>query len=172
MTKQQPTNNPLPPSTNYHRFITPYGPKRKITKAFVGEGKTKQSFKDECDINKIMARFQQTGLIDFVNNHQARYLDCDGVDYQNAMLTVANANSMFQSLPSSVRAFFENNPALFVDFASDPENLPKMHEMGLTSPDYRPKPPTPSPAPANATAADLSNPQGSTATAAQSAPGT
>lgn len=159
MTKQtQPINNQqLPTSTNYHRFIKPYGPKQKISITFTGDGKTKQSFKDECDINKIMARFQQTGLIDFVNNNQARYLDCDGVDYQNAMLTVANANSMFQQLPSSVRAFFENNPALFVDFASNPENLPEMHKMGLTAPDYRPggtptdasAPTQPDPVPAN-----------------------
>lgn len=128
-----PINNPY-----YNRFKTAYGPKLKVAITFPAEGRTKQSFKDECDINKIMAKFQTTGLIEFVNQNQGRYLDCTGVDYQEAMLTVANANSMFQSLPSGIRAYFENDPALFVDFASNPENLPQMHEMGLTSPDYKP----------------------------------
>lgn len=148
MTKStQQTNNSLPPSTHYHRFITPYGPKRKVSITFTGDGKTKQSFKDECDINKIMARFQQTGLLDFVNNNQGQYLDCTGVDYQDAQLLIANANSMFQALPSQVRAFFENDPAQFVEFASNPENLPQMQEMGLTSNDYKPSPPPTNQAP-------------------------
>jgi len=170
--KPKSNDNQTTDSSLHNRFISAYGPKRKVVVTFVGEGKTKQSFKDECDINKIMARFQQTGLIDFVNNNQARYLDCDGIDYQNAQNIVAQANSMFQQLPSGIRTFFENDPGQFVEFCSNPENLPEMHKMGLTSPDYNPgghpttlpstTPPTP----------PVDNPQGSNITPAPSAPGT
>ena len=36
---------------------------------------TKQSFKDECDINKIMAKFQKTGAIEHYAKHAPSYGD-------------------------------------------------------------------------------------------------
>jgi len=41
------------------RFVTAYGPKARLRHVTPpGVGRTKQSFKDECDINNIMKRFQ------------------------------------------------------------------------------------------------------------------
>jgi len=99
-----------------------------------GEGRTKQSFRDECDINIIMSRYLKTGIIDFVSKHSPQYLDLDGQDFTEAMLIVAEAKSLFQDLPSAIRTEFENDPAKFLDFVHDPENLPRMEEMGLLKP--------------------------------------
>ena len=36
------------------------------------DGRTKQSFRDETDINQIMKRAQVTGTISHLNKHEAR----------------------------------------------------------------------------------------------------
>ncbi len=96
---------------------------------------TQQSSRDECDINVIMKRFQQTGLLDHVKEQQGQYADVADVgDFQTAQNMVAQATTVFESLPSGIRADFDNDPAKFFDFAADPENLDAMQEMGLIPP--------------------------------------
>lgn len=94
---------------------------------------TKQSFKDECNINKIMDRFQITGAIDHYTNRSPEYGDTTAPDYLEANIIIANANSMFEELPSSIRAKFENDPAKFLAFVQDPKNADEMVSLGLRS---------------------------------------
>lgn len=116
-------------------FITAYSPKLKIQIHFTGPGRTKQSFKNECDINTIMRRYQSTGVLpNMLNQGNAQYLDVTGLDYQEMMQTVSGANSLFQELPSSIRSRFKNDPAAFLDFTNDPNNRLELAEMGLLSP--------------------------------------
>lgn len=95
--------------------------------------RTKQSFRDECDINIIMGRYLQTGVIDFVAKHSPQYGDVTGADFQTAMQTVAQANSMFADLPSSLRERFGNDPAQFLDFVADDKNRAEAAQLGLLS---------------------------------------
>lgn len=97
-----------------------------------GSGRTRQSFKEECDINNIMARFSRTGVLDFVNRLEPRYGDVTGLDYQQAMDVVATARSMFEDLPSALRARFENDPAQLLDFMADPANRDEAVKLGLS----------------------------------------
>lgn len=133
-----PSRAPLPPSSP---FVSAYSVKNKVSISFPDQGRTKQSFKDECDINLIMARYMKTGVLDFVTKHAPQYRDVTGLDYQAAMQQVAKAQSMFMDLPSAIRSRFENNPALFLDFVQDPANEAEMHQLGLLRPDYVPKRP-------------------------------
>jgi len=98
------------------------------------EGMTKQSFKDECNINKIMAKFQRTGVLNHYAKHQHQYGDIPAIQYADALNIIADANSMFEELPSTVRAQFENDPAKFLEFAENPDNLDKMRDLGLAIP--------------------------------------
>ncbi|AZL82816.1 internal scaffolding protein [Apis mellifera associated microvirus 16] len=92
----------------------------------------KQSFKDECDINLIVERNKATGLLTHVREGQPMYGDFTAVtNYEAALQVVIEAENMFADLPSHVRDFFANNPAEFVNFASNPENADKLVEMGL-----------------------------------------
>ena len=106
---------------------------------------TKQSFKDECDINKIMEKFQRTGVINHYAAYAPTYGDASPVEYLDALLVISTANEMFADLPSSVRKRFNNNPEEFLEFAQNPDNLEECRKMGLapplseTTPD---KPPT------------------------------
>lgn len=109
-------------------------PRRRVRVVFPdGGGRTKQSFKAECDINNIMARFVRTGVLDFTNRRQAQYGDVTGLEYQSAMDLVVRAREMFAELPSAVRSRFQNEPGQFLDFVQDPANAEEMVKMGLAT---------------------------------------
>lgn len=122
----------------------------KVALVFPEQGRTKQSFKAECDINNIMAKYQRTGLVEFVNKHEPQYGDVTGFDFQASMNQVIAAQAMFEALPSSVRKRFHNDPAEFVAFMDDESQLEESYRLGLREkPQEVPKPePVPEPAPA------------------------
>jgi phage internal scaffolding protein len=103
---------------------------------------TRQEFAEECDINTIMARYEASGVISHVNRATPMYLDTtDYPDLQGAMDQFREASLAFKALPAVVRREFDNDPQLFVDFASDPANLPRMREWGLAAPEKAPPEP-------------------------------
>ena len=92
---------------------------------------TKQSFRDECDINNILRQFNVTGQLP-VGSVQPQYGDFSGItDYQSALNAVMAAQDCFLQLPAKLRARFDNDPALFVEFASDEANKDEMKALGL-----------------------------------------
>jgi len=98
---------------------------------FTRPSRTQQSFRDECDINTILERFNVTGQLP-VGSVQPQYGDFSGVtDYQSALNAVMAAQDSFLQLPAKVRAKFDNDPALFVEFASDEANRDEMKALGL-----------------------------------------
>ena len=90
-----------------------------------------QQFKDDCDINTIMARFQKTGAIDHVSKHQPEYGFASPTQFHEAMNIVSFVQSMFNDLPSSVRNEFSNNPEAFLEFVQDPANADRARELGI-----------------------------------------
>ena len=93
--------------------------------------RTKQSFKEECDINTILKRFNITGQVP-VGPLQPQYGDFSGViDYQTALNAVIAAQDSFNALPATLRNRFANDPAAFVDFCSDESNRQEMIRLGL-----------------------------------------
>lgn len=97
----------------------------------VGESRTKQSFKDECDINKIMAKFQKTGALTHFQKHAPNYGFATSVDFAEAMRIVTTGQGMFRDLPSSIRRKFGNDPAQFLEYVQDENNHEEMVELGL-----------------------------------------
>lgn len=125
----------ISPPSLISTFITAYGPKLKVTlDCLPGFGRTKQSFKDDTNINNILARYARTGVLEFANRHEPRYGDVIGADFHAAMNIVANANSMFADLPAKLRNRFDNDPGQFLDFVQDPENTAEAERLGLTVP--------------------------------------
>lgn len=108
------------------------GGRVQVGLACAGTSRAKQQFRDECDINTIMRRFQRDGVVSHVARFQGRYEDVTGtVPYDEALRIVMAAEEAFGSLPSSVRLRFENDPAAFVEFATDPKNRGEMVKLGL-----------------------------------------
>lgn len=107
----------------------------RVQFATTGHSRAKQAFKDECDVNTIMRRFEQTGVIEHVNRYQGSYGDFTEVpeNYQAAVNQVIAAQDMFMSLPAKVRARFANDPGNFLAFVEDPNNADEMVSLGLAS---------------------------------------
>lgn len=104
---------------------------------------TRQEYADECDINKLMAQYEKTGLLPGnMNLNPPRYLDVSDVpDLPTALNMLNEATSAFMSLPATVRRDFDNDPVKFIQFAENPENLPKMREWKLAPPEATEPPP-------------------------------
>jgi len=121
-------------AATYYR--TKATPRLRLSMSFPERGKTKQEFKDECDINVIMGRYQKTGILpQDLNQKMPHYADVTGYDFQQAMQTVAQARSLFEALPSDIRARFENDPAKLLDFVHDPSNRAESLAMGFLDPE-------------------------------------
>lgn len=97
-----------------------------------GESMTKQSFKDECDINVIMARYERTGQMP-LSNVQAMFGDfSSGADLHANLNAVKLAEENFiQNVPADIRSRFSNDVGLFLDFVLDPKNEEEMVKLGL-----------------------------------------
>lgn len=105
---------------------------------------TKQAHKDECDINKILKQYKQTGIVRHISAkaQQGQYVDLpEPMEFQDALHVVMRSEEAFSSLPSAVRSRFHNDPQEFLAFTSDPANAKEMADLGLTTP----PPPTPPP---------------------------
>lgn len=82
-----------------------------------GKGNTEQSKRMECDVNVIIKRYRQTGMLPpSVHAAHPQFIDVTGFgDFHTSMTRVAAAQSAFASLPSEVRAKYKNNPELYVE---------------------------------------------------------
>lgn len=96
-----------------------------------GEGRAQQQFKQDCDINTIMAKFARGQVIDHVSEYSSQYGDITPITLHEAMTIVARAQSMFADLPSGLRNEFRNDPKEFLAFVQDPANRERAEELGL-----------------------------------------
>lgn len=91
----------------------------------------KQSFKDDCDINRIVKQFTRTGQVTHLNRQPAHYGYAPALDFREALEMVREQEEQFAELPSQVRARFNNNPEELLEFLGDPENLEEARQLGL-----------------------------------------
>lgn len=95
---------------------------------------TKQEFQAECDINNILKHFSTTGMLRHVSAKasEGAYQDLpDSVDFQESLHTVQRATEAFMTLPSKLRARFDNEPTEFLAFVTDPANADELRTLGL-----------------------------------------
>lgn len=117
----------------------------------VDKSLTKQSLSDECDINKIIARFEKTGSVTHVAEKQAIYGDFTQIgDFHAAALAVQQAEEMFMALPAVVRQRFDNDPEQLMLFLQDEKNRKEGEDLGLLN--RKPRDPKDSDLPANSEA--------------------
>lgn len=103
-----------------------------------GPDLTQQHFKDESDVNNIIAKYQRTGLLTDPlkpSTRQPRFGDfSDLPDYQSALAMVEEVDDAFMELPASVRKRFDNDPVKVAEFLSDPSNRDEAIKLGLVTP--------------------------------------
>ncbi len=90
------------------------------------DGRTKQSFKDETDINKIMARFDKTGTISHLAKYEGVYADFSDFDFHKQSNMLAQGGEIFAALPAELRQEFGQSPARFFNYVNDPRNIDEL----------------------------------------------
>lgn len=104
-------------------------------KVVCGKGRTKQSFKEQCDVNKIVEKFARTGLIAHLAQGVPRFMDVSELpDYRTALTQVKKAQLYFEDLPANVREVFDNDVARFVDWMST-KSLDELEAMSMAEVD-------------------------------------
>nr|WAE43474.1 MAG: internal scaffolding protein [Microviridae sp.] len=95
------------------------------------ESITQQHFKDECDINKIMERYEKTGIID-IPEHKGMFGDFSEIsDYQTMHHLMQKADEQFMSLDAKIRSRFNNNAGQLLQFISNTDNREEAIALGL-----------------------------------------
>ncbi len=105
---------------------------RPFSIRFIQPSKTRQEFAGETNINTIMKKFEKEGIVTHLNERQGEYGDFTHVlTYSESLSQIAEAQTMFDALPSRIRKAFDNDPVKFVEIASDPLQQHKLVELGL-----------------------------------------
>lgn len=128
----------------------------RVVCSFRDPSLTQQHFKDECDINHIMKRYRETGmLVDPLQRATAKPQFGDfstAFDFMEAQNIIARARENFDALPSHLRERFGNNPAAMLSFLENESNYEEAVKLGLLEKRPEPVQSTPPPAPQVSTA--------------------
>lgn len=97
-----------------------------------GSSMTKQSQRDECDINKILAKVQKGATLEHLMEGEPFYGDVSGlVDYQQALNIMREADALFMKMDAKIRERFENDPAKMISFLDDESNYDEAVKLGM-----------------------------------------
>lgn len=85
---------------------------------FPEESLTKQSFRDECNINNIVNRFTNTGQLPTSNKGEPHYDFAPNIEFKEALDLTKKLHSEFNNLTAEEREQFDNNPTQYAEFLS------------------------------------------------------
>jgi len=105
--------------------------------------RTRQEFKDECDINILIKRFEATGGMPqpWKSPPKLNWGDFySAPEYLEAQNILIRAREAFIGLPSRVRSRFNNDPLELLAFVHDPKNIEEARTLGLSNPVPPPAP--------------------------------
>lgn len=129
------------------------GERLKIVTDCSAEGqRTKQEFREECDMNVIIRRFNQSGQLPVnMQNLRPVFADVSEIgDFASAVQQVTAAREAFNALDPDVRARFSNNPVNLVQWLQDDKNYDEAVRLGFI--EKKAEVPTPPPVPASVSA--------------------
>jgi len=109
-----------------------------------GESKTQQHFREEVDINNIVARFKRTGQLVGASTTEPQFGDISAADFMTLQNHLVKMRTRFMGYPAKVRNMFNNDLGQMLAFAQDPDNKAEAQKLGLIPRDPAP---TPQPAP-------------------------
>ena len=104
-----------------------------------GESIVEESHAREADIHYIIDQFTRTGVLLHNKEYEGTYGDYPtGDQYEEMQVALAEASTMFETLPQEVRANFPRGTGQFLEFIHDPENADSMNDMGLDTSHFPP----------------------------------
>jgi hypothetical protein len=97
-----------------------------------GESLTQQEFAQDCDVNRIVGKWSQTGVLTHANASVGDYLDLSDVPtYQDAVNASMSAQNAFMALDAAVRREYDNDPVKFLAAVHDPGQRDRLTELGV-----------------------------------------
>lgn len=119
------------------RFYTRYNPPPKVSVKFSKPTLTQQQFKQECDINNIIASVDSAGVVNnplWNGTRRPLYGDFSSIqdmDYLQAQNTFLDASARFMELPAKVRQQFNNNPAELLAYLQGNPPVEELAKLGF-----------------------------------------
>lgn len=91
-----------------------------------------QQYKDACDVNVIMKKYEQTGVITHLKAQQGHYADLGApADLLDAQMRVIRAQEAFMSLPAGLRAKCDHDASKFLKMLEDGSNDAELIKLGI-----------------------------------------
>ena len=104
--------------------------------------KAKQEYKDQVDVNRIIAKYKKTQDPSLLAGKTGVYADLTDIkDYQSSLNSIIKADAAFMALPSQIRERFANDPSRLISFLADSKNNNEAVELGLRKKPEQPKSP-------------------------------
>lgn len=98
------------------KFKTPYTDKTQSSIDFQMPSLTHQSFKKECDINHILKRLKNNGILEHTMNAEPVFADVSQFgSFMDMTQKMAALKQTFMELPASDRRLFDDDPYLFAE---------------------------------------------------------
>lgn len=105
--------------------------RRRVTVDCKEPTRTVQDFKESCDINYIMEKYQRDGIMSMMTRDPQVGDFSNFKDYHSSLNIIIDAEEQFQEIPANIRERFNNDPEEFYNFAVDPENIDELRNLGL-----------------------------------------
>lgn len=106
---------------------------------FLDQSLTIQSDAPEADIQLILKKYREVGIIDNLNLTEASFMDVtEFTDFADLMRQTKIAENEFMKLPSKVREIFNHDVANWLDTAHDEEKRASLIEAGIIEPEQQP----------------------------------
>lgn len=119
------------------KFYTRYNPPPQVSVKFSKPSLTQQQFRQECDINTIIASVDSAGVVNnplWNGTRRPFYGDFSGIqdmDYLQAQNTFLDASARFMELPAKVRQQFNNNPAELLSYLQGNPPVEELAKLGF-----------------------------------------
>lgn len=116
------------------RFLHKFSENRikKLAMLPSGNSKMQQHLVAETDINRIISKYNKTGIITHIARAKKVYGDFTELkDVAEAMDTTTKAQAVFESLPAELRNKFGNSIPGFFEYIHDPNNREQCEQWGI-----------------------------------------
>lgn len=109
-------------------------PGRRVSIDTGSESNVKQQFKDDSDVNLIVANYGKMGVFSNINPLTPQYGDFStALDLQQAIELTRLAEERFMALPSTVRGAADNNPVRFLQMMETEQGQAILQRAGMVT---------------------------------------
>lgn len=121
--------------------INPPQKRKRVQISFKDETPmTEQTHKQSCDINLIVKKFSETGILLHENTMEKQYGDAPDMDLKTALDLTFEHQRNFDSLTDEERSIFDHNSDNYARFLSEYEESPESFMFDQTLDDDIPLP--------------------------------